>query len=198
MSVKSLEKIRFRPLASHIPMRAVNKPAGPSLCLPDHKQRRRRGCGTFQILKQKSTSSHVDGSMGGGKGVCVWGGVETLQGQCPLPARWPHKPGKRNLFEEGFVFPASVLLTADVHQETVEMFWLYGWEAFILSIFIYSLWQKHAIKTKHPSSFGKCYDIKHLIHSHAPYVLIWDLLAICLERGWDTHALCYDTATLAT
>lgn len=132
MSVKSLEKIRFRPLASHIPIRAVNKPAGRSLCLPDHKQRR-----TFQILKQKSASSHVDGSMGGG------GGVKTLQGQCRLPARWPHKPGKITLFEEGFVFPASVLFTADAHQETVEMFWLYGWEDLILSIFIYSLWQKH-------------------------------------------------------
>lgn len=54
------------------------------------------------------------------------------------------------------------------------------------------------IKTKHPYSFGKCYDIKHLRHSHAPYVLIGDLLALCFERGWDTHALCCDTATLVT
>lgn len=39
------------------------------------------------------------------------------------------------------------------------------------------------IKTKHPYSFGKSYNIKHLIHSHAPYVLMGDLLALCPERG---------------
>lgn len=65
-----------------------------------------------------------------------------------------------NLFEEGFVFPVSVLFTADAHQETMEMFWLYGWEALILSIFIYGLEQNAPIKTKHPYFFWK--KLRHL------------------------------------
>lgn len=70
--------------------------------------------------QQKSASSWSEAE------VTLGSDVETLQGQDQLPVGTPKKPRKRNLMAEGFVFPVSLLFTADAHQETMEMFWFYG------------------------------------------------------------------------
>lgn len=153
MSVKSWEKIRLWPLASHIPIRAVNKPAGPSLCLSDHKQRGRRGRGTFQILKQKSTSSHVDGSMGGGK---EGGGCS----HCRVSVRYLRDDTinleKEIYLKEALSFQLASCLLQTLTRRPWKCFgFMDGKFSFCLSVFTASD-KNTPIKTKHPYSFGKC------------------------------------------
>lgn len=136
--MKSWEKIRFGPLTSHIPN---SKGAAGFSCICDHKQTRNQ---SRRILPHAAWKE--------GK-VIFSSEVKTLQsqGQEQLPVWRTHKSRKRNLTAESFVFLVSLLFTADTHQGIMEMFWLYGWEALILSIFIYSLGEKETHK-KNPSS----------------------------------------------
>lgn len=111
--------------------------------------------------------------------------------QTQLPVRRTQKPIKRNVIAAGFVFPVSLLLTADTHQETMQMFWLYGWEALILTLFTASE-EKTRIKTlPHCRLFWK--KLRHqtpepcCIFSQARDVLTWDLLDLFLNGGAKTH-----------
>lgn len=50
-------------------------------------------------------------------------------------------------------------------------------------LYLQPLTKTHPLKPSIHTLLEKCYDIKHLIHSLAPYVLMRDLLALCCERG---------------
>lgn len=94
------------------------------------------------------------------------------------------------------MFPVSLLFTADAHQETVEIFWLYGWEAFILAVFIYSLRGKDTHK-KASSLWALLENVTHqtpdtfsepwCIFSQACDVRIRDLLDLFLNAVAETH-----------
>lgn len=173
--MKSWEKTRFGPLASHIPN---NEGAAGFGCICDHKQRR----GT----EAEESFLMLHGRSQGGS-----------QGQGQLPVRRSHKPRKRNLTAEGFVFPLSLLFTANAHQETMEMFWLYRWEALVLSIFIYSLGEKETHKKTHPH----CGLFWRMLQHQKPDTFsepccIFHSLAMCLSRIYWTFFLMRHTCPL--
>lgn len=102
--------------------------------------------------------------MGGGVG-----------GHCRVSVRYlrgdPITPEKEIYLKEALCFQlASFLLQALTRRPWKCFGFMDGKLSFCLSLFTASD-KNTPIKTKHPYSFGKCYDIKHLIHSHAPMCL---------------------------